>query len=116
MIEQDFGKINFDMVLMIHIQDTCKQLSKLPHEGIMPAINNPVGTTQQDIRNSYCDMVAQLGALLSPYWDDEFINAKKDTDTFKNAIEYFSLCMKLCGRKSFLFTKIRTKVSAEDSE
>lgn len=114
---QDYGKINFDFVLMTFIGDINKQLSKLPHESIIPNMNDPVGTTHEDIINSYCDMVEHLEVLLEAYHDDTYILGAtlKEADRFKKAKQMFGNMMKLCERKNFLFTKIRVKVSGEDS-
>jgi hypothetical protein len=112
---QDYGKVNFDFVLMTHIQDINKQLSKLPHESILPNQNEPTGTTHQDIINSYCEMVHQLAQLLKPYWDDKYILTTVENEmTFAGANLRFGLLMELCGRKNFLFTKIKVKASGED--
>jgi hypothetical protein len=113
---QDYGKINFDFVLMTHIQDINKQLSKLPHESILPNQNEPVGTTYEDIIKSYCNMVHQLAQLLKPYWDDTYkLTTSENETTFAGANMRFGLLMELCGRKNFLFTKIRENVAADNS-
>lgn len=114
---QDYGKINFDFVLMTHIQDINKQLAKLPHESIIPNMNEPVGTTEEDIINSYCNMVHQLAQLLKPYWDDTYkLTMVESERTFEGANMRFGFLMELCGRKQFLFTKIREKVSADNHD
>lgn len=114
---QDYGKVNFDFVLMTHIQDINKQLSKLPHESVMPNMNEVVGTTYNDIEKSYCNMVFQLEQLLRPYWDDVYRATMAENESgFKKMNTRFGYLMELCGRQQFLFTKIRVKVSAEDHE
>ena len=114
---QDYGKVNFDFVLMTHIQDINKQLSKLPHESIIPNMNEPVGTTYKDIISSYCDMVHQLAQLLKPYWDDAYkLTQVENERTFEGANMRFGFLMELCGRKQFLFTKIREKVAADNRD
>lgn len=114
---QDYGKVNFDFVLMTHIQDISKQLSRLPHESIIANMNEPVGTTHADIINSYCDMVQHLEELLKPYWDEEYKKEKfEEKIKFVDAKRMFGCLMQLCSRNNFLFTKIRVKVSGEDSE
>lgn len=114
---REFAKINFDFLLMTHIQDINKQLSKLPHESVLPNYSEPVGTTYIDIITSYCNMVEHLEALLKPYHDDIYrgieFDDKIELNTAKNK---FGRLMELCDRKGFLFVKIRTKVSGEDSE
>jgi len=112
---QDYGKVNFDFVLMTHIQDINKQLSKLPHESVIPNMNEPVGTTHNDIITSYCDMVEHLEALLKPYHDDKYKAVALTGERFAKAKAMFGNLMELCERKNFLFTKIRVKVSGEDS-
>jgi len=117
---QDYGKINFDFVLMTHIQDINKQLSKLPHESIIEGMNTPVGTTYDDIVKSYCNMVHQLGQLLKPYWDDQYklttVPTVQNENTFEGANIRFGFLMELCGRKQFLFTKIKEMVAADNSD
>lgn len=114
---QDYGKVNFDFILMTHIQDINKQLSKLPHESILPNMNEPVGTTYDDIIKSYCNMVHQLAQLLKPYWDDTYkLTMVEDEYTFIGANLRFGFLMELCGRKQFLFTKIRENVAADNSD
>jgi len=113
---QDYGKVNFDFVLMTHIQDINKQLSKLPHESVLPNQSEPTGTTHADIINSYCEMVHQLAQLLKPYWDDAYkLTTVENEMTFAGANLRFGLLMELCGRKNFLFTKIRENVAADNS-
>jgi hypothetical protein len=113
---QDYGKVDFDFVLMTHIQDTNKQLARLPHESIIPNGNEPIGTKYSDIEKSYCDMVQQFSQLLKPYWDDIYreIKIEQNERTFNGSNLRFGFLMELCGRKSFLFTRIKTKVSGED--
>ena len=114
---QDYGKVNFDFVLMTHIQDINKQLAKLPHESVLPNMNDLVGTTYADIERSYCAMVLQMEQLLKPYWDDIYRQTMaEDEKGFKTLNARFGYLMELCGRQQFLFTKIRVKVSAEDHE
>ena len=112
---QDYGKVDFDFVLMTHIQDTNKQLARLPHESIIPNGNEPIGTKYSDIINSYCDMVHQMAQLLKPYWDDAYkLTQVENERMFEGANMRFGFLMELCGRKGFLFTRIKTKVSGED--
>ena len=114
---QEYGKINFDFVLMTFITDINKQLAKLPHESIAPNMNESLGTTREDIIKSYCDMVQHLEVLLKPYWDETYKAEKyEDEDAFINAKMMFGCLMELCERKNFLFTKIKTRVSGEDSD
>ena len=114
---QDYGKVNFDFVLMTHIQDINKQLSKLPHESNVPNMNEPVGTTHRDIITSYCDMVEHLEVLLKAYHDDIYRRLVIDkSDRFERAKEMFGNLMLLCERRNFLFTKIRVKASGEDHD
>jgi hypothetical protein len=114
---QDYGKINFDFVLMTHIQDTNKQLSKLPHEMLVQNMNDPVGTKYEDIVKSYCNMVHQLEQLLKPYWDPTYLDTMAlNEDGFKPMNTRFGFLMELCGRKQFLFTKIRENVDAGNIE
>lgn len=120
-IAQDYGKINFDFVLMTHIQDCNRQLSKLPHESIIANMNEPVGTTYADIIQSYCNMVHQLEQLLCPYWDEPYQKTIRETtseseNTFEKANLRFGYLMELCGRKQFLFTKIRERVPADNHD
>lgn len=111
---KEFGKINFDYLLMMHIQNINQQLAKLPHESVMPSMNQPVGTTYMDILRSYCNMVRHLEELLKPYHDDIFKKIKtSETDDFNTAKELFGRLMELCDRKGFLFTKMKTKTSGE---
>lgn len=112
---REFGKIPFDFVLMTYIQDINKQLAKLPHESIMQNLNEPVGTTYNDIVQSYCNMVAQLSQLLKPYWDEEYILLDRSCASFAEANTTFGCLMQLCDRRGFLFSKIRSRVSAESS-
>ena len=115
-LAQDYGNVNFDFVLMTHIQDTSKQLSKLPHESIVPNMNEPVGTKYEDIIQSYCNMVEQFQELLGGYHDDEYTKLKlADVVDFKTAKVKFGHLMRLCKRCNFLFTKTRVKASGEDS-
>ena len=114
---KEFGKINFDYLLMTHIQNINQQLAKLPHESVMANMNEPVGTTYKDILLSYYNMVQHLAALLKPYWDEEYIKTKKeDTVTFIAAKDRFGCLMELCDRKGFLFTKMKAKASGEADE
>lgn len=110
----EFGKINFDYLLMTHIQNINQQLAKLPHESVMANMNEPVGTTYKDILLSYYNMVQHLSALLKPYWDEEYKKVKSDDAvTFIAAKDRFGHLMELCDRKGFLFTKMKVKTSGE---
>ena len=112
---KEFGKINFDFLLMTHIMNINQQLAKLPHESVMPSMNVSVGTTYKDIVISYCNMVQHLDALLKPYHDDIHKKIKRTDDVnFYSSKELFGNLMELCDRKGFLFTKMKTKVSGED--
>jgi len=114
---KEYGKVNFDFLLMTHIQDINKQLAKLPHESVMPDYNEPVGTTYKDIITSYCNMVEHLGYLLKPYWDDEFKGAKiSEAKTFQTASVKFGHLMELCDRRGFLFTKMKVRASGENED
>ena len=111
---KEFGKINFDYLLMMHIQNINQQLAKLPHESVMPSMNQPVGTTYKDIIISYCNMVQHLDALLKPYHDDQYQKVKhEDVIDFYKSKDHFGRLMELCDRKGFLFTKMKTKTSGE---
>lgn len=110
---QDYGKVNFDFVLMTHIQDIGKQLQKLPHESILPNQSEPVGTTYDDIIKSYCHMVDHLESLLESYYDEAYSKGEI-CKTFQQAKDKFGKLMCLCSRKNFLFTRIRVKASGED--
>lgn len=111
---KEFGKINFDYLLMTHIQNINQQLAKLPHESIMENMREPVGTTYKDILLSYYNMVHHLEALLKPYWDEEYKRTTKDDAiTFVVAKERFGCLMELCDRKGFLFVKTLAKASGE---
>ena len=107
---QDYGKVNFDFVLMTFIGDINKQLSKLPHESIVPNMNEPVGTTHDDIINSYCDMVHHLAQLLKPYWDDKYnLTTVENETTFVGANMRFGFLMELCERKKLPFHEDKGK-------
>lgn len=111
---REFGKIDFDFLLMTHIENINKQLAKLPHESIMANYNEPVGTTYNDIIQSYTNMVNHLEQLLKPYWDEQY-NVEEAKDFSTSKIKFGAL-MQLCDRKGFLFTKIRTKARADAYE
>ena len=111
---KEFGKINFDYLLMMHIQNINQQLAKLPHESQMENMRNPVGTTYKDIITSYCNMVQHLGELLKPYHDKEYKDLKlKEDISFLSAKTMFGCLMELCDRKGFLFVKTLAKASGE---
>lgn len=114
---QDYGKVNFDFVLMTQIQDIGKQLARLPHESIMQGFNEPVGTTHADIIVSYCDMVEHLEFLLEAYQDEAYKKESfNDKDRFEKSKKRFGGLIRLCHRCNFLFTKIRVKASGEDAQ
>ena len=114
---KEFGKINFDYLLMTHIQNINQQLAKLPHESVILNMNQTVGTTYKDILISYCNMVQHLDALLKPYHDDIYKKEKMVVSLeFKDNKELFGRLMELCDRKGFLFTKMKTKTSGEADE
>lgn len=111
---KEFGKINFDYLLMTHIQNINQQLAKLPHEALIANMNEPVGTTYKDIITSYCNMVQHLGELLKPYHDKEYTDLKlKEDISFSSAKNMFGCLMELCDRKGFLFVKTLAKASGE---
>ena len=111
---KEFGKINFDYLLMTHIQNINQQLAKLPHESVMVGMNEPVGTTYRDIITSYCNMVQHLAELLKPYQDEDYKKLKLKQDiTFAAAREMFGCLIELCDRKGFLFVKTLAKASGE---
>lgn len=111
---KEFGKINFDYLLMTHIQNINQQLAKLPHESQMENRREPIGTTYKDIITSYCNMVQHLEELLKPYHDKEYSDLKLTTDiSFASAKKMFGCLMELCDRKGFLFVKTLAKASGE---
>ena len=111
---REFGKINFDFLLMTHIQNINQQLAKLPHELVMPDLSRPVGTTYKDILLSYYNMVEHLEALLKPYHDEDYKKLSfSDNIDFPTAKKKFGSLMELCDRKGFLFTKMKVKTSGE---
>lgn len=113
---QEYGKLNFDFVLMTFVTDINKQLAKLPHESVMANINEAVGTTHDDVITSYCDMVEQLERLLECYWDETYTGETFEGETrWEKSKKRFGSLMRLCNRRNFLFTKTKTKVSGEDS-
>lgn len=112
---KEFGKLNFDYLLMTHVLNINQQLSKLPHEMIDPNLSRPIGQTYEDIITSYSNMVQHLDALLKPYHDDIYkVLVIIEEDKFTRSYKQFGCLMELCNRKGFLFTKIATRVSAED--
>lgn len=112
---KEFGKLNFDYLLMTHILNINQQLSKLPHEMMDPNLSRPIGQTYEDIITSYSNMVTHLEELLKPYRDDIYKGLTfSSEDKFTLAHTKFGELMELCNRKGFLFTKIATRVSAED--
>lgn len=115
---KEYARVNFDFLLMTHVQDINKQLSKLPHESLIADYNEPVGTTYRDIIISYCNMVEHLGQLLKPYWDEEYKKYSKplQANEFSKASDKFGYLMELMERKGFLFTKMKIRTSAEDEE
>ena len=112
---KEFGKLNFDYLLMTHILNINQQLSKLPHEMMDPNLSRPIGQTYEDIITSYYNLVVHLEELLKPYHDETYKGLTfADPDKFTLAHTKFGMLMELCNRKGFLFTKIATRVSAEN--
>ena len=113
----DAARIDYDFLLMTHIQKISEQTSKLPHEIVSDNYSNSVGTTYADIVQSYCNMVEQLAQMLKPYWDTPYKNNRAtDLNNFKTANEQFGHLIELCDRKQFLLRKTRVRASAEDSD
>jgi hypothetical protein len=111
---KEFGRINFDFLLMTHIMNINQQLAKLPHEMIDLNLSKPIGQTHDDIIVSYSDMVEHLAQLLKPYWDEKYIAVNSDATDFKSARAKFGYLMQLCDRKGFLYTKMKVRTSGED--
>ena len=112
-----WGKIDYQLILLTHIDRINKQLTRLPHEISVPNMNTMSGCTHDDIAKSYIDLVEQMEQLLKPYHDEEFGKAKlKDTvadSQFKSSKLLFGILMDLCDRNNYLLKQAIMKVSIE---
>jgi hypothetical protein len=115
---ESYGKLDFQMILMLHIDRCNKQLSRLPHEVLAPNMNVPSGCTHDDIITSYSELVSQFEECLRPYHDLQYskdrAEIKKDLPSFFFAKRLFGICMRLCDRRGYLLDKGVVQVSVED--
>jgi hypothetical protein len=120
----EYGRMNFDFILLDLIQCIGKQLQKLPNEQTDLNLREAVGVKRKDIILSYCDSVEHMEQLLKPYRTHEYIisvaklvRPKKNDETteiFEYAKIKFGCLIDLCNQKQFLFGKAAQKISVEE--
>ena len=113
----EYGKLDYQTVLMMYAQSVSMQLLKLPHEVMDTNLSAPVGQTYVQIIQSYCDSVVQFEMLLKPYHTEEYhseVSALDKTDNFKFSQAKFGALITLCDQKGLLLQTIATNTDIED--
>jgi hypothetical protein len=114
----EYAKLQFDFILMTHIDALNKQILRLPHEYYEEKVNSMLGCKYSDIITSYADGVEHLEGLMGPYLSDEYkkeMTTKRPTTNSRDLFDYakkkFTNIIILCDKKGLLLQKIATKVS-----
>jgi len=108
------GDLNYRVIIMRQIDRCGITLSKLPHEFMNENLNEPLGCTYQDIRNSFYDGVRLLESLVAPYADKDFLAKKKEIeDRYKTGkdqaalyFDRYSNVIILCARLGMLLEQM----------
>ena len=119
-------KFPYTAILFELVKGLTLQSLKLPHESIIANMNEPVGTTEQDIVFSVVRGVRMLHSILNPYFDDVFktdyaeILGKTPKDgsetvwiVYGSSMEHLAALMRLMHRKRMLLTEDEESIMDE---
>lgn len=112
------SKFSYPLILYELVKATTLQALKLPHETVIMNINEPLGTTEEDIIYSIDRGVKMLHATLDPYFDATFreeytliankwkeIKRSDIREFYANSMEHLACLMRLMDRKRMLLTE-----------
>lgn len=107
----DQKKANIKYIVVSYLHELGRQLLKLPHEQLDINVNEPTGTTYNDIKRSYCDGIDHFENLLLGLSDDTKqyltdIATIKDKDEFVAAKKKIKFLVALADRMGVMDDKV----------
>lgn len=117
-------KFSYTSILYEVVKGITLQSLKLPHELVVANMNEPVGTTEEDIILSIARGVDMLQSILDPYCDEQFFeeytpvceefqNLTEIHEIYNNSMDKLACIFRLMDRKSMLLIEDEMDIADE---